>query len=180
MPVGGGVPAIVGRMKNLAATGILLSSLLGDAALAAEGQLQIPQEIRAQCQPPNSALACEDVQEFLDAMNAESRDDNWAKAMEARIRKAMRVEGKDFVEVRELQCRRARCVLVYSHPRKDVDPQFDGDESLDKLMDVRTGAVGHETAPGGGSPKAVSLLAWQKRLIIQDAANPEDAVDARE
>jgi hypothetical protein len=167
-------------MKRHAIMGILLANLLGTSAFAAGGPVQIPPEIRAQCEPPNSALACEDVQEFLDAMNAESRDNAWAKAMEARIRKAMRVKGKDFVEIRELQCRRARCVLVYSHPQKDVDPRFDGDEALDKLMDTRTGAVGNETAAGGGSPKAVSLLAWQKRMIIQDAAKPEDAVDARE
>jgi hypothetical protein len=160
--------------------GMLLGTLLGAPGLAAEGRLELPPAILAECAPPNSALPCEDVQNFLDAMNAETRHDSWAKPMEARIRKAMRVNGKQHGQIRELQCRRARCVLVFSVAEKDAEATVDGDESLDKLMDLRTFAVGHEASPDAGPASVVILRAWQKRVIIEDTAKPENAVDARE
>lgn len=144
------------------------------AAIHAQGKnaraARVPPEITAMCAtPPNSQLICEDLQEFLDAFNAESRDDGWAKVMEARIRKSRQVGGKPAGKIRALECRRARCVLEYEISVKDAARDVDGDLELDQQMDVRTGAVSLE-----GEDPVVGLIAWQKRVHVEDTAKLRD------
>ena len=115
--------------------------------------------------PPNSQLICEDLQEFLDAFNAESRDDAWAKAMETRIRRSRQIGGKAAGKIRSLECRRARCVLEYEIAAKDAAREVDGDLELDQQMDLRTGAVSAE-----GEDPVVGIIAWQKREYPTDTA----------
>jgi hypothetical protein len=137
---------------------------------AAQAALKIPPAITTMCAtPPNSALVCKDLQEFLDAFNAETRTDAWAKDMEARIREAMLAGGKKLREIRTLQCRSARCVLVYGVAAQDAEKEVDGNLELDRLMDLRTGAVGPEGADGS---TVVGMLAWQKREYPADTARP--------
>jgi hypothetical protein len=97
-------------MKNRhASIGLLLAFVPVGLAHAAQAALKIPPAITTFCAtPPNSALVCKDLQEFLDAFNAETRADAWAKDMEARIRKATLAGGKTLREIRTLQCRRGR------------------------------------------------------------------------
>jgi hypothetical protein len=156
---------------------ILSGCWLGAASQAAERPLELPAAIVEQCKPPNSALVCEDLQGFLDALNAETRKDAWAREMEARIRKAIRMDGKPVSEIRVLQCRRARCALVYSVAEKDAAREVDGDDALDQLMDVRSGTEAPE-ASEDGSRKIVRMLVFQRRVHIEDTARPEDAVEA--
>ncbi len=164
-------------MKRFLSLAMLSGCWLGAASQAAEGVLTLPAAIIEQCKPPNSALVCEDLKGFLDAMNAETRKEDWAREMEARIRKAVRMDGKPVPEIRVLQCRRARCALVYSVAEKDAAREVDGDDALDQLMDVRTGTEAPEAA-GDGAPKIVRMLAFQRRVHIEDTARPEDAVEA--
>jgi hypothetical protein len=160
------------KLQHLA-IGMLFGSWLPFAAQSASADVKVPPAITTMCAtPPNSVLVCEDLQEFLDAFNAESRDDAWAKDMEARIRKAMRVDGKELREIRTLQCRRKRCALVYSVPAQDAEKEVDGDSTLDQLMDVRTGAVGPDLADGGAASTVVGMLVWQKREYPVDTARP--------
>jgi hypothetical protein len=163
-------------MKRFLSLVILSGCGLGAPSEAAEGPLTLPAAIVEQCKPPNSALVCEDLQSFLDAMNAETRKDAWAREMEARIRKAIRMDGKPVPEIRVLQCRRARCALVYSIAEKDAAREVDGDDALDQLMDVRTGTEAPE-ASGDGAPKIVRMLVYQRRVHIEDTAKPEEAVE---
>jgi hypothetical protein len=158
-------------MKNRhASIGLLLAFVPVGLAHAAQAALKIPPAITTFCAtPPNSALVCKDLQEFLDAFNAETRADAWAKDMEARIRKATLAGGKTLREIRTLQCRSARCVLVYGVAAQDAEKEVDGDLDLDRLMDVRTGAVGPEGADGS---TVVGMLAWQKREYPADTARP--------
>jgi hypothetical protein len=150
--------------------GTLIGACPPGIAHAAGTVLKIPAAITTMCAtPPNSALVCEDLQEFLDAFNAEPRNDAWAKEMEARIRKAMRVGGKELREIRALQCRSSRCVLVYGVAAQDFEREVDGDLELDRLMDVRTGAVGPE---GADESSLVGMLVWQKREYPADTARP--------
>jgi hypothetical protein len=137
---------------------------------AASSALKVPPAITTMCAtPPNSVLVCEDLQLFLDAFNAESRENGWAKDMEARIRKAMRVGGKELREIRTLQCRSSRCALVYAVAAKDAEREVDGDLTLDQLMDLRTGAAGTE---GPDESTVVGMLVWQTREYPADTARP--------
>jgi hypothetical protein len=125
-------------------------------------QFPSPQATLSPCQPPNAALFCEDLQEFITALNGETRDDGWAKPMEARIRKSMLVDGKPVATIASLQCRSTRCAVAYSLPAGDQAPQMDGDTTLDELMDLRTSGIAQEAAPTG-APRLVGVMAWQKR-----------------
>lgn len=150
----------------------LASGQLG-VALAASAVLKVPPAITAMCAtPPNSVLVCEDLQLFLDVFNAETRDESWADDMEARIRKAMRIGGKELREIRTLQCRRSRCALVYSVAAQDAEKEVDGDLTLDQLMDVRTWAQGPEGAEESAASTVVGMLVWQKREYPADTARP--------
>jgi hypothetical protein len=150
--------------------GLILAAAPFCISHAAQSALNLPPAITTMCAtPPNSALVCKDLQEFLDAFNAETRVDAWAKDMEARIRKAMRVGGKELREIRTLQCRSSRCVLVYGVAAADAEKEVDGDLALDQLMDMRTGAVGPEGTDGS---TVVGMLAWQKREYPADTARP--------
>ncbi len=158
-------------MKRVVIASLLIGSIApsGFARDSGDRTFSIPEAIRASCQAPNSALICEDLQEFLDALNAERRDDAWAKEMEARIRKSLRVGGKETREILALECRQARCAVVYSVAGKDAEREVDGDGTLDELMDVRTGTV----APNAGSAEGdtiIGMLAWQKRVTLEDTA----------
>lgn len=148
---------------------MLVAAVFPGCANAAS-DMKVPSALTTMCAtPPNSVLVCEDLQLFLEAFNAESRDETWAKDMEARIRKAMRVGGQELRQIRKLQCRSSRCALVYSVRAEDAEKEIDGDLELDQLMDLRSGAVGPEGADGSS---VMGMLVWQTREYPADTARP--------
>ena len=100
---------------------------------------------------------------LLAAMLAEARDPQWAAPMEALIAKSMRVGGKEWVQIRALECRSTHCALEYAVYLDDLDHDVDGSEELERLMDPLGGIVAPEMPHGSGKPMMVSVLVWKRR-----------------
>jgi hypothetical protein len=107
---------------------------------------------------------CEQAMPLLAAMHSEPRDPRWAVPMEALVAKSMQVGGKDWVQIRALECRSTRCALEYAVYVDDLDHDVDGDQDLERLMEPVGGMVAPEVSQGGsGRGLMVSVLFWTKR-----------------
>ena len=82
--------------------------------------------------------------------------------METLIEKSMRVEGKAWIEIRALECRRTLCALEYAVPVGDLSRDVDGSEELDRLVEAVGGVVIPELPSGTGQGKIVTVLLWRK------------------
>jgi hypothetical protein len=112
-------------------------------------------------QPP--LMMCQMFAPQLAEFLAESRDAAWAAPMEKLIVKSMRVGGKQWTEIRALECRRTLCALEYAVPVDDLNHNVDGDADLDRLMEPEGGVMAPELPSGMGAGKMVSVLIWRKR-----------------
>jgi len=59
----------------------------------------------------NPGFPCDDLDQFLERMKAESRDPEWAPAIEQYIVKSLQIEEEGALRIRALECRRTRCAL---------------------------------------------------------------------
>lgn len=123
---------------------------------------------RAAIEPRDCAMApkimmCEQAMPLLAAMQAETRDPQWAAPMEALIAKSMRVGGKGWAQIRALECRSTHCALEYAVYLDDLDHNADGSEELERLMEPLGGIVAPEMPQGLGKPMMVSVLVWKRR-----------------
>jgi hypothetical protein len=106
---------------------------------------------------------CEVIEPLLAEFLAESRDAKWAAPMETRIAKSMLVDGKPWVEIRALECRRMRCALEYAVSVDDLDHDVDGDAELDRLMEPVGGIMAPEPPSASAKGKLISVLIWRRR-----------------
>jgi hypothetical protein len=95
-------------------------------------------------------------------MRAEPRDPKWAVPMEALIEKFMRLDGKQWVQIRALECRSTYCALEDAVYVDDLDHEVDGSEELERLMDPITGIMVPEMNTASGKPMMVSVLIWRR------------------
>lgn len=140
-----------------------LLMIAGCDTSADRGRFHLSASVADSCKPPGSPAAfCRDLQGFLAELSAESRDEEWAEAMEARIEKSLRVKGQAVGEIRSLECRRTLCAVEFV-----VDPervaQADGDAELELTMEPRTGGLAYELGGAGGRHRLVTVMCWQKR-----------------
>jgi hypothetical protein len=105
------------------------------------------------------SMMCEQIKPLLAAMLSEVREPRWAGPIEALIGKSMRVDGKEWVQIRALECRSTYCALEYAVRVDDLDHDVDGSEELERLVEP----VGGIMAPEVGTRMMVSVLVWQKR-----------------
>jgi hypothetical protein len=108
-------------------------------------------------------MMCDQALPLLAALRAETRDPQWAAPMEALIAKSMQVGGRQWVQIRALECRRTRCALEYAVDVKDLDHDVDGDQELERLMEPVGGIVAPEVSLLLGKGMMVSVLVWSKR-----------------
>jgi len=106
---------------------------------------------------------CEAFEPLLAEFLAESRDTQWAAPVEALIAKSMLVDGKPWVEIRALECRRMRCALEYAVSVDDLDHDVDGNAELDRLMEPIGGVMAPEPTTGSGKGLMISVMIWRKR-----------------
>jgi hypothetical protein len=147
-------------------TAWMMCSLLagcGAGAGADRGRFHLSASVADSCKPPGLPAAfCRDLQGFLAELSAESRDEEWAAAMEARIEKSLRVKGQPAGEIRSLECRRTLCAVEFV-----VDPariaRADGDAELELAMEPRTGGLAYESGGASGRHRLVTVMCWQKR-----------------
>jgi len=124
---------------------------------------RISDSVKEYCEAAPKIMMCEQTLPLLAAMLAEARDPRWAAPMEALIAKSMRVGGKEWVQIRALECRSAHCALEYAVYLDDLDHDVDGSEDLERLMEPLGGIVAPEMNQGLGKPMMVSVLVWKKR-----------------
>jgi hypothetical protein len=124
---------------------------------------QISKSVQEYCGMPVKPMMCEQAMPLLAAMRSEPRDPRWAAPMEARIARSMRVGGKDWVQIRALECRSTRCALEYAVYVDDMDHDVDGDKELERLMEPVGGIVAPEVIKGSNRGAMVSVLFWTKR-----------------
>jgi hypothetical protein len=125
---------------------------------------RISKSIKEFCDAAPRPPMCEQAMALLAAMQSEPRDPRWAASMEALVAKSMRVGGKDWVQIRALECRSTRCALEYAVYVDDLDHDVDGDEDLERLMEPVGGMMAPEVSQGGsGRGLIVSVLFWTKR-----------------
>ena len=125
---------------------------------------QISESVKQFCTNEPKPMMCEQAMPLLAAMRVEPRDDRWAARIEALIAKFMRVDGKDWVQIRALECRSAHCALEYAVFADDLKHDADGDAELERLMEMVGGIVAPELEPGSSRGMMVSVLIWKKRL----------------
>jgi hypothetical protein len=114
------------------------------------------------CATQPKIMMCEVFEPQLAEFLAEPRDAKWAAPIEALIAKSMLADGKPWVEIRALECRRARCALEYAVSVEDLAHDADGNAELDRLMEPMSGVVVPEPASGMGEGKMVSVLIWAR------------------
>lgn len=124
---------------------------------------RVSDSVSRYCEAGPKIAMCAQAMPLLASMRTEPRDPQWAAPMEALIAKSMRVGGKDWVQIRALECRSTRCALEYAVYVNDLDHDVDGSEELERLMDPQGGIVIPEMSPGSGKPMMVTVLVWQKR-----------------
>jgi hypothetical protein len=106
---------------------------------------------------------CEAFAPRLAELLAEPRDARWAAPVEALIARSMLVDGKPWVQIRALECRRTLCALEYAVPADDLDHDVDGNAELEQFMEPVSGVVVPEPASGPGKSRMVSVLIWLRR-----------------
>ena len=104
---------------------------------------------------------CSDMRAFLERMAAEPRNDEWARAMESRIEKAVMSGERGKFRIRALECRRDRCALEVASEVDNIGPYFDSDPGFNEIMIARPGYFGHESDPQTGIETLVSAQIWQ-------------------
>jgi hypothetical protein len=108
---------------------------------------------------------CEAFEPQLAQFLAESRDERWAPSAEKLIAKSMLVNGRPWVEIRALECRRTRCAIEYAVSIDDLDHDVDGNAELDQLMEPIGGVTAPELASGSRKNMMVSVMIWRKRSV---------------
>jgi hypothetical protein len=149
---------------NARITACVLSLLLlaGCGAGGGRGRFHLSASMADSCKPPGSPAAfCRDLQGFLAELSAESRDEEWAAAMESRIEKSLRVKGRAVGEIRSLECRRTLCAVEFVMDPERVAPA-DGDAELELALEPRTGGLAYE-AGASGRHLLVAVMCWEKR-----------------
>ena len=124
---------------------------------------QISDSVKKACAAGPTVTMCEQTLPMLAAMRAEPRNGPWAASMEALIERSMRVGGKQWVQIRALECRTTYCALEYAVDANDLDHDVDGSEELERLLNPLSGIVAPEVNPAAGNSKMVSVLVWHKR-----------------
>ena len=124
---------------------------------------RISESVKSYCAMKPPAMMCAMFEPLLAEFMGEKREAPWAATMEMLIEKSMRVDGRRWVEIRGLECRRTLCALEYAVPVDDMDHDVDGSEELERLMDSAGGVVAPELPAGPGNGKFVSVLIWRKR-----------------
>lgn len=124
---------------------------------------RVSESVKKYCAADPKIMMCAQAMPLLAAMLEEPRDPQWAARVEALIEKSMRVGGKQWIQIRALECRSIHCALEYAVYVNDLDHDVDGSEELERLMDPLTGIVIPEMNSASGKPMMVSVLVWQKR-----------------
>jgi len=152
--------------------GLGLTSLFGGQVEAREpanqfaviGQtFQISKSVKEYCEVRPEPMMCAQAMPLLAAMRSERRNPQWAAPMEALIAKSMRVGGKEWVQIRALECRSTRCALEYAVYVDDLNHDVDGDQEFERLMEPVGGIVAPEVNQGVGRHMMVSVLFWARR-----------------
>jgi hypothetical protein len=108
----------------------------------------LSQSMLDMCWKHREVMLCQQVEEFLAVMSAQSRDDGWAKTMESRLRKAYEQGGRGMVQIRALECRSDRCAIEYAINLEKAGPEFDmGRFVTPKGLRARFGAETREAGP---------------------------------
>jgi len=115
---------------------------------------------------------CKDMDAFLERMKAEPRNAGWARAMEARIEKAVMSGERGKFRIRALECRSTRCALEVASEVESSGVQFDADPALAMDMTERRGYFARENDPQTGITTLVSAQVWQttETFEIEDDA----------
>jgi hypothetical protein len=108
-------------------------------------------------------VMCETFKPQLAELLAEARDVQWAPPMEKLIAKSMLMNGRPWVEIRALECRRVRCALDYAVSVDDLNHTVDGNAELDQLMEPEGGVTVPEPASGSSKGMMVSVIIWRTR-----------------
>jgi hypothetical protein len=124
---------------------------------------QISKSVMEFCEARPQPMMCEQAMPLLAAMRSEKRDPHWAAPLEALIATSMRVGGKDWVQIRALECRSTHCALEYAVYVDDLNHDVDGDKELERRMEPVGGIVAPELKPGSNRGSMVSVLIWTKR-----------------
>ena len=101
---------------------------------------------------------------FLERMATETRDTEWAPAMEARIERSTYEGERGQYRIRALECRSTRCALEVASESKNTGIRFVGD-SADQMF-PSTKAIAWEHDPQTGIQTHVIVQVWQKRAAF--------------
>jgi len=104
---------------------------------------------------------CKELDRFLERMKREPRNTDWARAMEARIEKAVISGERGKFRIRALECRSTRCALEVASEVDSIGVQFDSDPAFDELMFERPGYHASESDPQTGATTLVTAQTWQ-------------------
>lgn len=155
--------------RNIAAIVLGFASALPAACAASDHAavigkpFKISKSVMQFCEIRPQPMMCEMAWPLHAAFLSETRDAQWAAPMEALIEKSMRVGGKQWVQIRALECRRTRCALEYAVYGDDLDHDADGDEDLERLLEPVGGIMAPELGEGLAKGMIVSVLFWTKR-----------------
>jgi hypothetical protein len=123
---------------------------------------RISDSVKEYCDIRPRPMMCDQALPLLAALRAETRDPRWAAPMEALIAKSMQVGGRQWVQIRSLECRSTRCALEYAVYVNDLDHDVDGNQELERLMEPVGGIVAPEVSLIQGKGMMVSVLIWSK------------------
>lgn len=119
---------------------------------------------------------CQELKVFLERLEAESRDEAWARDMEARIEKAVVSGERGKFRIRALECRRTRCALEVASEVDTIGLLSDADPEFDELMFPRASGIAREDDPLTGTRTIVSVQTWQTwKAFEAEAETEEDA-----
>jgi hypothetical protein len=111
---------------------------------------------------------CHQLDQFLDRMASESRDDDWASVTERRLADLVAL-GHDDYRIRALECRNTRCAIEVASNGDYPRVSLGADDSLDREL-VWDGAttIAWEHDARTGRPTTVTVATWKRRAPSAD------------
>jgi hypothetical protein len=157
-------------MENLRVVALWAMSLfvlmLSDACASQESRrpFEIGPAIRQMCEGPGMPAAfCPELDSFVAALRAESRDASWAAEMESRIENYLRAMVGKEVDIRSLECRSTLCAVEYATAIPTGEEPVDDAETLLGPLEPESGGIGYELAAKDQPAKVVCVLGFSRR-----------------
>jgi hypothetical protein len=140
--------------------------MLGGACASQESRrpFEIGPAIRQMCEGPGMPAAfCPELDSFVAALRAESRDTSWAAEMESRIENYLHAMLGKEADIRSLECRATLCAAEYATTIPIGEDPVDDAETLLGPLEPESGGIGYEMANKDQPAKVVCVLGFKRR-----------------